>query len=149
LKGLLKNWERSNSGLFDFPFQIQDFAAGAGMDLLDAVKFDEKGLVTAIAQDADTNQVLMVAHMNRDTLQETLATGKMVYWSRSRRQRWLKGETSGHFQQVHDAYIDCDGDALLFKVRQEGGACHEGYLSCFFRKRSERGWEITGTKIEE
>jgi len=119
------------------------------MNLIDAIKFDKKGLVTAIAQDADTNQVLMVAYMNRDTLQETLDTGKMVYWSRSRQERWLKGETSGHVQQAHEVYIDCDGDALLFKIDQKGGACHKGYISCFFRKRSENDWEVVGRKIDK
>ncbi len=119
------------------------------MGLIDEVTFDEKGLVTAIAQDAETNQVLMLAYMNRETLQETLDTGTMVYWSRSRRQRWLKGETSGHTQQVKEIAIDCDGDALLFKIDQKGGACHKGYVSCFFRTRKDESWETTGKKIEE
>ncbi len=118
------------------------------MGVIDSVTFDEKGLVTAIAQDAETDQVLMVAYMNRDTLQETLDTGNMVYWSRSRQKRWLKGETSGHVQHVRAVYIDCDGDALLFKINQKGGACHMGYISCFYRKRSGNDWEITGKKIE-
>ncbi len=119
------------------------------MSLIDNVKFDEKGLVTAIAQDADTGEVLMLAYMNKDTLAETLETGKMVYWSRSRRERWLKGETSGHVQTVREAYIDCDGDALLFKISQRGGACHKGYISCFFRRRKGDSWETVGDKIEE
>ena len=117
------------------------------MNLLDIIKFDANGLVTAIAQDADTNKVLMVAYMNRDTLIETLATGKMVYYSRSRKKRWLKGETSGHFQAVREVYVDCDGDALLFKIDQTGAACHEGYASCFFRKRSGDSWEICDKKL--
>jgi phosphoribosyl-AMP cyclohydrolase len=115
-------------------------------NLIDAVKFNEKGLVAAIAQDADTNEVLMIAFMNRETLVETLETGKMVYYSRSRKKRWLKGETSGHFQTVQSVYIDCDGDALLFKIKQECAACHEGYFSCFFRKRVQDGWTVVGTK---
>jgi phosphoribosyl-AMP cyclohydrolase len=119
------------------------------MSLLDTVKFDEKGLVTSIAQDAASGQVLMIAYMNRETLRETLDTGTMVYWSRSRKQRWLKGETSGHVQRVKEVYIDCDGDALLFKIDQKGGACHKGYLSCFFRARKNDTWEITGRKIGE
>lgn len=119
------------------------------MSLIDEVKFDDNGLVTAIVQDAETGQVLMLASMNRDTLQETLDTGNMVYWSRSRQKRWLKGETSGHFQLVKEAYLDCDGDALLFKIEQKGGACHKGYVSCFFRTRNDNQWEIIGKKIED
>ena len=88
----------------------------------------------------------MIAYMNRETLAETLATGKMVYFSRSRQKRWLKGETSGHFQTVQSVYIDCDGDALLFKINQSGAACHEGYYSCFFRKRQGDTWNIVGVK---
>ena len=115
-------------------------------NIIDNVRFDEKGLVAAIAQDADTNEVLMIAFMNRETLVETLETGKMVYYSRSRKKRWRKGETSGHFQTMKSVYIDCDGDALLFKIKQEGPACHEGYRSCFFRKREQDGWTVVGTK---
>jgi phosphoribosyl-AMP cyclohydrolase len=117
------------------------------MNLIDAVKFDANGLVPAIAQDADTNAVLMVAWMNRATLEETLSTGRMVYYSRSRKKRWLKGETSGHFQAVREAYIDCDGDTLLFKIRQTGAPCHEGYPTCFFRIKSEDGWRICEKKM--
>jgi phosphoribosyl-AMP cyclohydrolase len=116
------------------------------MNLLDIIKFDSSGLVTAIAQDASTNRVLMIAYMNRETLQETLATSRMVYYSRSRKKRWLKGETSGHFQAVREVYVDCDGDALLFKIDQTGAACHEGYVSCFFRKRNGDLWEINEKK---
>jgi phosphoribosyl-AMP cyclohydrolase len=116
------------------------------MTLLDKVKFDEKGLVTAVVQDAETGKVLMIAYMNIDTLEETLESGKMVYFSRSRKKRWLKGETSGHFQTVKEVYIDCDGDALLFKISQSGVACHEGYMSCFFRKRDGQEWKIFETK---
>jgi len=101
---------------------------------LSQVKFDEKGLVPAIAQSHATGQVLMMAWMNRDTLEETLRIGKAVYWSRSRGQRWLKGETSGHTQRVVEAYVDCDGDTLLFKVDQIGPACHTGAPACFFRQ---------------
>ncbi len=119
------------------------------MSLVDSVKFDDRGLVSVIAQDSKTDRVLMLAYMNRETLLETLDTGRMVYWSRSRKKRWLKGETSGHFQTVKDFYIDCDGDALLFKVDQIGGACHEGYYSCFFRKRNNNEWQITENKIQD
>ena len=116
---------------------------------IDTCKFDEKGLVTAIAQDADNGQVLMLAYMNRETLLETLEKGVMVYYSRSRRKRWLKGETSGHVQRVREAFVDCDGDALLFKVEQTGAACHENYYSCFFRKYDDGAWNICAEKIEE
>ncbi|MFP4417769.1 MAG: phosphoribosyl-AMP cyclohydrolase [Fibrobacterota bacterium] len=119
------------------------------MSLIDAVKFDDKGLVTAVAQDATTGDVLMLAYMNRDTLAETLETGTMVYWSRSRQKRWLKGETSGHVQKVKEAYVDCDGDALLFKIDQSGGACHKGYVSCFYRRRNGDQWETVGDRIQE
>jgi phosphoribosyl-AMP cyclohydrolase len=119
------------------------------MNLIDAVKFDEKGLVSAIAQDALTGEVLMLAYMNRESLAETLAAGVMVYWSRSRQKRWLKGETSGHVQTVKEVYVDCDGDALLFKIEQKGAACHTGYYSCFYRRRQDEGWRITGIKVDD
>ncbi|MFB6098703.1 MAG: phosphoribosyl-AMP cyclohydrolase, partial [Salinibacter sp.] len=83
---------------------------------------------------ADTGQVLMMAYMTEVTLRETLDTGRMVYWSRSRQERWVKGATSGHTQTVEGVRADCDGDALLFTVHQEGGACHTGYRSCFYRR---------------
>ena len=119
------------------------------MGVIDEVKFNDKGLVTAIAQDVKSGRVLMLAYMNRESLQETLDTGKMVYWSRSRKQRWLKGETSGHFQTVKEVFVDCDGDALLFKVEQKGGACHKGYLSCFYRKLGENSWKTILKKTED
>jgi phosphoribosyl-AMP cyclohydrolase len=118
------------------------------MEALSKVKFDEKGLVSAIAQDAATGEVLMLAYMNRDTLAETLEKGVMIYFSRSRQKRWFKGETSGHVQKVKEVFIDCDGDALLFKVDQTGAACHENYYSCFFRKHADDGWDIIGTKLD-
>ena len=99
-----------------------------------AVSFDERGLVPAIAQDSKTAAVLMMAWMNKGALEKTLASGDMVYWSRSRRTLWRKGETSGHTQRVVEAYIDCDGDTLLFKVDQTGAACHTGQPTCFFRR---------------
>ena len=103
--------------------------------LLDAATFNDDGLVAAIAQDDATGDVLMLAYMNRDTLRRTLETGVMTYWSRSRQKVWVKGETSGNVQRVRSAYVDCDGDALLFRIEQEGGAaCHTGHRSCFFRK---------------
>jgi phosphoribosyl-AMP cyclohydrolase / phosphoribosyl-ATP pyrophosphohydrolase len=98
-----------------------------------SVHYDSAGLVTAVVQDAATGEVLMVAHMTRDALQRTLATGQGWYWSRRRGQLWRKGETSGHTQRVLDVRGDCDGDALLLKVEQTGPACHTGRRSCFFR----------------
>ncbi len=98
----------------------------------DNVKFDEKGLVPVVVQDVKTHAVLMVAYMNREALQKTLETGDMTYFSRSRQQLWRKGETSGHFQKLHELKLDCDGDTLLAIVSQEGPACHTGRYSCFF-----------------
>ena len=101
---------------------------------LDAVSYDEHGLVPAIVQEVGTNQVLMVGWMNREALERTLQTGRTWFWSRSRREYWCKGETSGDRQYVRDARYDCDMDVLLFVVEQEGrGACHTGERSCFFR----------------
>ena len=106
----------------------------ATADQLAGVVFDANGLVPAVAQDAESGQVLMVAWMNRESLRMTLEEGRMVYWSRSRRELWRKGDTSGDRQFVREAYYDCDGDTLLFKVVQEGrGACHTGEVSCFYR----------------
>ena len=99
-----------------------------------AVGFDAAGLVPAVAQDAKSGEVLMVAWMNKDALKETLASGNVTYWSRSRQKLWRKGETSGHTQRLVEAFIDCDGDTLLLKVEQTGPACHTGAPTCFFRK---------------
>jgi phosphoribosyl-AMP cyclohydrolase len=117
--------------------------------LLAAVKFGADGLVTAVAIDDGDGQVLMLAHMNRESLSLTFANGYMTYWSRSRKKLWLKGETSGNRQHVVSASIDCDGDALLFRVKPEGNgaACHEGYRTCFFRLRRNGGWEIQGAPL--
>lgn len=105
-------------------------------------------LVTAVAQDAATGQVLMVAHMNRAAWEETLATGRAVYFSRRRNRLWRKGEESGHVQHVRAAYIDCDGDAVLLKVEQVGGAaCHEGYTSCFFREVTPGGLKTVAERV--
>ena len=101
---------------------------------LAGVQYNADGLVTAIAQDVDTGDVLMLAWMNAESLARTFEEGRMVYWSRSRQELWRKGDTSGDRQFVREAYYDCDADALLFKVEQEGaGACHTGERSCFFR----------------
>jgi phosphoribosyl-AMP cyclohydrolase len=99
------------------------------------IRFDSSGLIPAIAQDAQTKDVLMMAWMNADTLRMTLEEGRMVYWSRSRQEVWRKGDTSGDRQFVREAYYDCDADVLLFLVHQEGkGACHTGARSCFYRR---------------
>jgi len=103
-------------------------------DIRAQLKFDDKGLITAIAQDHETNEILMLAFMNLEALEKTVETGKAHYFSRSRGKLWLKGESSGHVQLVHDMYIDCDADAVLVKGEQRGGgACHMGYRSCFYR----------------
>ncbi len=102
------------------------------------VKFDQKGLVPVIVQDLETKEVLMLAYANEDALKLTLKTGKAHYWSRSRGKIWMKGETSGNFQDVVEVRVDCDGDALLYIVRQKGVACHTGSYSCFFRKLEDR-----------
>ena len=103
-------------------------------DLLAAVRFDDRGLVPAIAQDVDSGEVLMLAWMNAESLSMTLSEGRMVYWSRSRSELWRTGDTSGDHQEVRWARYDCDGDTLLFGVVQHGrGACHTGERTCFFR----------------
>ena len=103
-------------------------------DQLAAVRYDANGLVPAIVQAHDTHQILMMAWMNEQTLRLTFDEGRTVFWSRSRQEVWRKGETSGEVQHVREAYYDCDGDALLFVVQQDGdGACHTGSYSCFFR----------------
>lgn len=106
----------------------------ATAEQLAEVRFNADGLVAAIAQDITNGDVLMMAWMNEESLRMTLAEGRMVYWSRSRQELWRKGDTSGDRQFVREAYYDCDGDTLLFKVEQEGaGACHTGARTCFFR----------------
>ncbi len=108
---------------------------------LNEVKWDEQGLVPAIAQDAKTGDVLMFAWMNREALEKTAKLGEAVYWSRSRRKLWHKGEESGHTQKVLEIRADCDGDVVLLKIEQTGGiACHTGRRSCFFSKLEEGGW---------
>ncbi|NYT68303.1 phosphoribosyl-AMP cyclohydrolase [Pusillimonas noertemannii] len=121
---------------------------------LDDVEFDESGLIPAIAQDAASGTVLMVAWMNRDALAETAATGHAVYWSRSRGKLWRKGEESGHRQRVRELRLDCDGDVILLKVEQVGGiACHTGRESCFFRRLDgapgQPGWTITDPVLKD
>mgnify|MGYP003396002340 CR=1 FL=1 len=98
------------------------------------LKFDKNGLIPAIIQDYRTQEVLMLAYMNVTSLQRTLKSGKTCFWSRSRKEYWVKGSTSGHYQYIKSVAYDCDSDALLIKVRQVGAACHTGNKSCFYRK---------------
>jgi phosphoribosyl-AMP cyclohydrolase len=117
------------------PQNVPDFSAG-------------DGLLPAIAQDAETGEVLMLAYMNRESFEETLATGRAVYYSRSRKRLWRKGEESGNVQQVQAIFFDCDADTILLKVRQIGGAaCHEGYRSCFFRQMTPEGPRIVAERV--
>ncbi len=106
------------------------------------------GLVPAIAQDVHTGVVLMMAWMNQEAFYETCKSGRAVYFSRSRNKLWRKGEESGNVQLVHEMWIDCDADTLLLKVEQIGqAACHEGFQSCFFRRRKDQEWETIGTRV--
>ena len=108
---------------------------------MDAVRFDDRGLVATVAQEAGSGRVLMVAWMNRESLAETVATGRATYWSRSRGRLWRKGEESGHVQTVREIRLDCDGDTVLLVVDQaRGAACHTGRHSCFFRRLQDGGW---------
>ena len=115
---------------------------------LDSLKFDDNGLIPAIIQDDASGEVLMMAWMNRDSLQKTIETRKTHFFSRSRNKLWLKGESSGHVQEIQDIFIDCDTDTILIKARQHGAACHEGYKTCFFRKLDEAGqWQICAQRL--
>ena len=106
------------------------------------------GLLPAIAQDADDGAVLMMAYMNRESFAETLATGRAVYYSRSRKRLWRKGEQSGNVQHVRAVYVDCDRDTILLQVEQVGGAaCHEGYRSCFYRQVTPEGLRVVGERV--
>jgi len=109
------------------------------VNFYDQLKFNPDGLIPAIIQAQTTGRVLMMAWMNRASLEQTLATGQTHFWSRSRQKFWRKGETSGHTQTVKDIAFDCDGDTLLIQVEQIGAACHEGYKSCFFRSVENQG----------
>ena len=123
---------------------MTDPAAGRGnlaSDWLDEIRWDDAGLVPAIAQERDSGRILMVAWMNREALAETAATGRAVYWSRSRSRLWRKGEESGHQQRVREIRLDCDGDVILLEVEQQGGiACHTGRHSCFFSRLEDGRW---------
>ena len=111
--------------------------------------FDKMGgLLPAIVQDAASGEVLMLAFMDQEAWARTLATGEAHYFSRSRKSIWRKGATSGHVQRVREIYLDCDGDTVLLKVEQVGGAaCHTGYRSCFYRRRAKEGWQVVGSLI--
>ncbi len=124
------------------------------MEYLDAIAWNADGLVPAVAQDAATGEVLMLAWMNRESLARTVATGEAVYWSRSRRSLWRKGETSGHLQKVVEIRLDCDSDAILLRVEQAGGiACHTGRRRCFFNlldaSGGRPGWRATDPVLSD
>jgi phosphoribosyl-AMP cyclohydrolase len=123
------------------------------MEWLDQVRWDREGLVPVIAQEADSNDVLMFAFMNRDALARTAELGQAVYWSRSRQRLWHKGEESGHFQQVHEIRLDCDNDVVLLKVTQlghvPGVACHTGRHSCFFQRYEAGAWRSVDPVLKD
>jgi phosphoribosyl-AMP cyclohydrolase len=118
------------------------------MNFLDQLKFNADGLIPAIIQQQSTGRVLMMAWMNRASLEKTIETRKTWFWSRSRQKFWMKGESSGHVQVVKDLSFDCDGDTVLIQVEQTGAACHEGYQSCFFRSLDGEGWKVTEAQLE-
>ncbi len=116
---------------------------------LDQLKFDAKGLIPVILQDHENGEILMFAFMNRESLRKTLETRLATYWSRSRQKLWVKGESSGHTQEVREVYFDCDADCLLVKIKQNVAACHVGYRSCFFRKFENGEIKTVGEKVFE
>lgn len=119
-------------------------------DVLDEIKWNDDGLVPAIAQEADSGRILMMAWMNRESLRETVETKRAVYWSRSRKKLWRKGEESGHQQLITEVRIDCDADVVLLRVDQVGGmACHTGRQSCFFRVYNDGAWQITDAVLKD
>ena len=117
------------------------------MNTIDSIRYDEKGLVPAIIQDYENNEVLMVGYMNQEALKKTLASGRTWFWSRSRKKYWQKGESSGHIQSVKEVLIDCDNDALVIKVEQKKAACHTGYRSCFYRKLEGEEFKVFQEKV--
>lgn len=117
-----------------------------GVSWIDNLKFDKGGLIPAVIQDYKSDEILMVAYMNKQSLKKTVKTRKTHFFSRSRKKLWLKGESSGHIQKVKAIFVDCDKDCLLVKVAQLGGACHTGYRSCFYRKATGGGLKLTGRK---
>ncbi len=117
-------------------------------EAIQGLKFDEKGLIPAVIVDAESKQVLMVAYMNETSLLETVRTGKTHFWSRSRQKYWMKGESSGHTQDVRAVYTDCDKDTVVIEAVQHGAACHEGYFSCFYRRLTDDGeWQVVAEKV--
>jgi phosphoribosyl-AMP cyclohydrolase len=118
------------------------------MNFLDQLKFNADGLIPAIIQQQSSGRVLMMAWMNRASLEKTIETRRTWFWSRSRQKFWMKGESSGHVQMVKDLSRDCDGDTVLIQVEQTGTACHEGYQSCFFRSLDREGWKVTEAQLE-
>ena len=118
------------------------------MKFIDKLKFNEDGLIPSVIQEESTGRVLMMAWMNKASLLSTIEKGQTHFWSRSRQKYWMKGESSGHTQQVKRISYDCDGDTLLIQVRQLGAACHEGYKSCFFRSVNESGdFDVTEERL--
>ncbi|HTH48399.1 MAG TPA: phosphoribosyl-AMP cyclohydrolase [Candidatus Limnocylindria bacterium] len=120
------------------------------MSFYEQLKFNADGLIPAIIQEQKTGRVVMMAWMNRASLEKTIETKRTFFWSRSRQKFWMKGESSGHVQVVKDIACDCDGDTLLIQVEQTGAACHEGYQSCFFRSLEADGatWKVTEAQLE-
>lgn len=116
-------------------------------NLLQQVKFDDKGLVGAIVQDCESGDVLMFAWMNREALVKTLTEDRACYWSRSRNKLWIKGESSGNVQRVKSVRVDCDGDAILISVEQTGGACHTGHRTCFYRVADGERWREDSAQV--
>jgi phosphoribosyl-AMP cyclohydrolase len=127
---------------------ISQSAIGRGGIVIE-IDFEKgNGLIPVIIQEMSTNEVLMVGYMNREAWEKTLETKRATFWSRSRKELWVKGETSGHFQEVREIYLDCDGDTLLLKVDQIGkAACHTGFRSCFHHRYEDRGWTVSGERI--
>ena len=117
------------------------------MDIFSEIKFDKAGLIPVIIQDTETNQVLMQAYMNEEALKISIETGWVHFYSRSRKKLWKKGEKSGHMQKIKEILLDCDGDSLLIKVKQQVAACHLGYKSCFFRKLDKNRWMIVAKPV--
>lgn len=145
------------TGYRSFSWSWRGFLLALGLDKIvrpmsffDQLKFDSNGLIPAIIQEAGTGRVLMMAWMNRASLEKTIETGLTHFWSRSRQKFWMKGETSGHVQRVKDIAFDCDGDTLLIQVEQVGAACHEGYRSCFFRSMTDggQGFRVTEARLQ-
>lgn len=136
----------------DLFLELESYALGHSKPLsevLDAIPWNADGLMAAIAQQHDTREVLMLAWMSREALEETLSTRRVCYWSRSRQRLWRKGETSGHVQVLHEARLDCDGDALLLLVEQPGPACHTGRHSCFYNAVRGDRVEVISTPMTE